>query len=56
MTRDKHIARHVELHKCLDELLADWISHTEKLPSKTTVMEFLKWSSAQTTNPAERPE
>jgi hypothetical protein len=56
MTREEHIARHVELHKALDELLADWITHTSKLPSKSTVMEFLQWSSTQTKDPTEKGE
>lgn len=49
--KEEHIARHKELHNKLDELLADFINHTKKLPSKTTLMEFLTWSSEQTTNP-----
>jgi len=54
MTRKQHIARHKKLHKCLDELLADWLSHTGKFLTKTTVMEFLQWSFRQTKNPTER--
>ena len=54
MTPEEHKARHIELHKNLDELVADFITHTEKLPSKTNLFEFMKWSHMQTLNPAER--
>lgn len=53
MTHDEHRERHKELHDSLDELLADWITHTGNLPSKCTVMEFLKWSSQQAKEPTE---
>jgi hypothetical protein len=43
-----HRARHVLLHKHLDELLADFIRHTRKRPSETTMLEFLEWSAGQT--------
>ena len=48
-----HKARHVELHRSVDELVADFIRHTERLPSKTTVMELLEWSHGQTINPTD---
>jgi hypothetical protein len=51
MTREEHIARHKELHRMLDELVADFISCTGKMPSKSTVMELMEWSCAQTTDP-----
>jgi len=54
MTPEEHIEIHKELHRKLDELLCDFISHTEKLPNKTTVMEFLKWSRFQTIKPDEK--
>jgi hypothetical protein len=53
MEREEHKQRHQELHKLLDELLADFIRHTGKLPSQTTVMELLEWSSQQTSCPTE---
>ena len=49
----EHILRHKQLHESLDELVADFISHTEKLPSKTTLYEFIKWSYEQTLLPTE---
>lgn len=52
-TKKEHKERHVELHKALDELLADWISHTGKLPSKTPITELMAWSHQQTLSPTE---
>jgi len=51
MSQEEHKARHVELHKNLDELLADFIERTGKTPSHTTVMEFLTWSFEQSKQP-----
>ena len=51
MTEAEHKSRHLELHDALDALLADFIGHTERLPSETTVMELLEWSFGQTQNP-----
>jgi hypothetical protein len=52
LTPEMHKLRHAQLHRSLDELLADWIRHTANLPSESTVMDFLKWSHAQTLNPS----
>ena len=46
----KHKDRHIVLHKCLDELIADFIMHTNKFPSKTTLMELMEWSYKQQIN------
>ena len=51
MRGKEHIKRHKELHRSLDELLADWIKHTENLPSQHNIGELLKWSYEQTKNP-----
>ena len=48
-----HKQRHIILHKHLNELTADFITHTRKLPSETTLMEFLEWSNKQQQNPDE---
>ena len=53
MDKEEHRKRHVVLHKELDELLADFIEHTKKLPSRTTIMDFISWSYEQTLNPSE---
>ena len=51
MTPEEHKKRHAELHKAMDELLADWIGATEGLPSKASILDLVKWSHAQTKNP-----
>jgi len=48
ITGKDHLERHKELHRCLDELVADFIGHTEAVPSKTTVLELMQWSNKQT--------
>ncbi len=53
-TKQKHINRHKLLHKRLDELVGDMITHTNMFPSKTTVYELMKWSNEQTKNPSEK--
>jgi len=52
MNIEEHKARHQLLLKELDELVADFIIHTNSLPSRTTIMELMEWSYIQTTNPA----
>jgi hypothetical protein len=48
MNQKKHLARHIKLHKALDELMADMISSKRgALPSKTTVLELMAWSATQ---------
>lgn len=54
LTKEEHIKRHKELHKCLDELITDMISQTEMLPSRTTIMQLMQWSAKQMENPTER--
>jgi hypothetical protein len=49
----KHKERHILLHKHLNELLADFLKHTGKLPSKTSIISFIKWSYEETKNPTE---
>ena len=43
MTLAEHIQRHQELHAALDELVADFISHTTSRPSLTTLLELMEW-------------
>ena len=52
----KHRERHVLLHKQLDELVADFIFHSGKLPSKTSILELMDWSHKQTLSGAVRSE
>ena len=51
MTKEEHIKRHNYLHKCLDELVADFITHTKELPSLTSLIRLMEWSSSQCINP-----
>lgn len=53
MNTDEHKQHHMKLHKHLDELTADFIRHTNGLPSNTTVLELMQWSHEQTTTPTE---
>ena len=54
MTREQHKARHVELHRALDELLADYLTHhPDARPSTMPLVDLLKWSNEQQTNPTE---
>ena len=54
LTGEEHKDKHIMLHRQLDELASDFLRHTGKLPSDTTVMELLQWSSKQTINPTEK--
>ena len=58
LTKIQHKKRHIELHKVLDELFADYISHH---PDQFNFMEMplkklLKWAFEQTENPDEIKE
>ncbi|HEX4545736.1 MAG TPA: hypothetical protein VH110_05210 [Candidatus Acidoferrum sp.] len=60
LSNERHRLRHVELHRALDELAADWALHNSrptrdgniKLFSNTTIMELMEWSHQQTVDPA----
>lgn len=51
LTKEEHKKRHIELHQKFDELIADFIFNTKKLPLKTTLKELIDWSHKQTINP-----
>jgi hypothetical protein len=53
ITFDQHKQIHKELHRAFDELLADYLLYSEKLPSEITVFELMKWSYIQTIDPQE---
>lgn len=53
ITKREHLKRHKELHKALDELVADFILCTDKRPSTSTVMELMEWAHQQTQKPDE---
>jgi len=48
---EKHRIRHQELHRALDELVADWISSTGKTVLNRTVGELAEWSHKQSQKP-----
>ena len=48
MNDKEHKERHKLLHKHLDELLADFMRETGKMPSETSLMELMEWSFEQT--------
>jgi hypothetical protein len=52
LTLKEHKERHLKLHQALDELLADFIDHTGKYLSNTSIMELLEWSHTQWQNPS----
>lgn len=54
LTRQEHIERHKNLHRSLDELLADWITNSgleRPYPTEHTISELIEWSCQQTINP-----
>jgi hypothetical protein len=53
MTSDEHRARHVALHRALDELFADYIvQHPDQHGFlEMPFSQFLTWSSEQTLRP-----
>ncbi len=53
MAPEEHKSRHIELHKCLDELAADFCRQTGKLPSLASIMDLIQWSHGQTEEPTE---
>lgn len=48
---EEHIERHQQLHTMLNELVADFIDKTGKLPGETLLSELMRWSYIQTKNP-----
>jgi len=51
MNKKDHIKKHKELHSGLDELIADFITHTSKSLSASSIMDLIEWSYKQTINP-----
>jgi len=46
-SEEEHLERHKLLHKCFDELLADWISHDESVGLSNRIGELVDWSHKQ---------
>jgi hypothetical protein len=57
MTPDEHRQRHIELHKALDELFADFILHHPGQHGFLTMplRQLLDWSYRQTSTPDDPP-
>ena len=57
MNPEQHRQRHVELHRALDQLFADYIQHHPKQHDYlgTPLRDFIEWSYAQTITPDELP-
>lgn len=56
LNKEEHIKRHQELHKYLDELVADFLTHNSDIMGRkfltgTSIMELIHWSYLQTKNP-----
>lgn len=54
MTHEEHTQRHKLLHREPDELVADMLTHTGKLPTETSIFELLSWSNQQTIDATEK--
>lgn len=54
--KQTHQERHIFLHKCFDELAADFIQHTGQLLSEVTVFQMLQWPCKQTLSPTKTEE
>jgi hypothetical protein len=55
LTIEQHRKRHIELHKAVDELFADFISHhpDESGFTQKPIIELIEWAYKQTINPTE---
>jgi len=53
VSRDKHRMRHVELHRALDELLADFARTRKGTILDRQISELLAWSYQETKSPTE---
>ena len=61
-TQGRHLApsvhrrRHEILHRHFDELIADWIAQTRRLPIEHSIQELAAWSNIQQRNPDHEEE
>jgi len=51
---EEHQQIHKDLHKNMDLLVADWISHTGGSITNNSVWDLMKWASEQAENPTEK--
>lgn len=59
MTPEEHKARHIELHRSLDELFADFIDKGVRSGevefTQRPIMDLIQWSYRQTQSPDHKP-
>lgn len=57
MTEREHKEKHRQLHEALDELLADFIEHSEDSSTLlcTPIIKLMEWSSKQVKEPDHDP-
>ena len=57
LTYEEHLKKHEELHKSLDELVADFIYHHRDVTDVTgwSIAELMTWSLEQSVNPTGGP-
>jgi hypothetical protein len=53
MTKKEHIAQHIKWHEAINELIKDFVLHTNQSPRETSLLTLLEWSYCQTKNPLE---
>lgn len=53
MTKIEHKEIHIKLHKALDSLVGDYITHTGERLSNSSILDLIHWSYEQTRNPTE---
>ncbi len=51
MTKEEHIERHRELHKALDELVADYLTQAKGGNTASSIYGLMVWAYNQTSNP-----
>jgi len=49
--KKEHIKRHKMLHRYFDELVADYVNHTNEFLAGASIMDLMEWSSKQTKCP-----
>ena len=54
MTLEKHKEKHKRLHSELDELIADYLLHTDMGILNSSIMDLIRWSFGQTKDPTEK--
>lgn len=57
MTKEHHRKLHHRFHKCLEQLISDWMACADpeapRFPSAHSILELSEWSRKQTLEPEE---